>query len=340
MPTSFSSWLQSHLLNDKDNEEETNMSFLETDDDKACKWFKKFYTTHYMLSKNDITNVSIDPKSSSSLDHQPHKSSSFQSAFARVRNGKTNFIDKETLNTILKDEKNCTIIKEYGGIVDDADAMDMIVESELELKIMSPENHPVGFILCGIFTRHNCKWISEDSLCKFALAHGSKSITRTGKLIDIFIQQVIMCQAIINQSYHSYQEENYDGDEYCIIRGILDDSKKYLSMCVLPKERPYKKDRLSPQIKNDKNQLQDLVCIQCKNFIFHSITNKDKDEDILPQYILDRYCIICANLPSDPYQYIRLLLSPQIISLENVTLAAATASASVSVSAVESPLPP
>lgn len=167
---------------------------------------------------------------------------------------------------------------------------------------LGPDSVPIAMLLKGIVTKKGAAWLSDEDLDRIALAHGSKAETREKKLRDIFIEQLKMCREFVDRRFPEDETSvsSFDGD-YCIVRAILENSRKALGIRTRVEERPRPADRKSPPI----DDLVDsgyatIKCVQCDAdaVVLAPVAGANpKDRAETRTRALNRFCEACWNLP-------------------------------------------
>jgi len=198
------------------------------------------------------------------------------------------FVSNGSLNTDEEDRVNDLIDYQASAVDDDRE--------------LGPDSIPIAMLLKGIVTKTGAAWLSDEDLARIALAHGSKATTREKKLRDIFIEQVKMCREFVDRRFSEDETSHasVNGD-FCVVRAILENSRKALGIRTLVDERPRPVDRKPvPVASLVDSGYATIKCAQCDAdavVLASADDSKDKDKVEIRTRALNRFCEACWNLP-------------------------------------------
>ena len=185
------------------------------------------------------------------------------------------------------------------------DRINHLIRAQDSRTNIHPDAMPVAMLTTGIVTQKSAAWLADGpDLDKLALAHGSKATTRETKLRDIFIEQVKTCREFVDRRFPETLTSTWDPDAddddegpgaFCVVRAILENSRKALGLRTLADERPEPGNRAPLPIAGLIDSGYTAIdCMQCgaKEAVVLADAGKAKDR------VLQRLCETCWNLPA------------------------------------------
>jgi hypothetical protein len=300
-------------------------SDAESDDEEneivaACKWFSKFYWTYFMFNQHKALakeGVKFAEKEYEEYrTDTEHKHATWQK-WVDADNGRSKKDKMETepeppaimgraswsfMNGPLTCEREFIRpwdVNTYKRIITAHSAdndhiapfynIERLLRDEDDAAEIDHKYHPIGMLLSGVVMRSNCKWLSKEDLRKVAMAHGCTDLDDDNQMLqDIYRSQIRICRQIVDVRIDMGKEAR----DYCVARGVLEDSKKALNLRVLREERPSTCDR-TRRIPHSKKGFEGMYCKQCE-YAFDEADAAVRDK--YPEHLLDAICTDCSRL--------------------------------------------